>query len=269
MKRFVVLDKKIGETPLAALEKWRSENPKYAEVSASYAGRLDPMASGKLLILLGDECKRQRAYTNLDKEYEIEVLLDLSSDTGDVLGMPEYAHKETAKDVETLAALRCERGVHLRDYPIFSSKTVQGKPLFLHALEGNISSIEIPEHIEHIYSIKNQSSYIIPLQELKIRIHAFLDLVPRTQQSSKRLGEDFRVNAIRAQWESILNKMPERNFTVLRLRVTCASGTYMRSLAGRIGFSLGTQALALSIKRTNMGTYFSLGHGMGCWLRTY
>lgn len=267
MKRFVVVDKEVGETPLAAIQKWKGQHQEYAAVPSSYAGRLDPMASGKLLILLGDECKRQRAYTGLDKEYEIEVLIDVGSDTGDVLGIPEYVPQETRLD--TIAKVLCdEHGAHLRAYPRFSSKTVDGKPLFLHTLEGTLNDDCVPEHIEHIYRIQNLESYSISKSDLAPQISALLDRVPRTTEPSKRLGEDFRVDTIRAHWESVFATAQERNFTVLRLRVTCASGTYMRSLAGRIGNALGTKALALSIKRTKIGTYLPMWK-TGFWTRTY
>ena len=269
MKRYIVVDKDIGETPLAAIQKWKRQNPAYADTSASYAGRLDPMASGKLLILLGDECKRQPAYTGLDKEYEIEVLLSFGSDTGDVLGIPTYNEQPITVDKRTLAdVLHRERGAQIRAYPLFSSKTVNGTPLFLHALNGTLGDIPVPEHIERIYHIRHQSSYTISHTELKARITNLLDHVPRTDEPSKRLGEDFRVDAIRAHWESVFTVARERNFIVLRLRVTCASGTYMRSLAGRIGTALGTKALALSIRRTKIGTYLPVWR-TGIWLRTF
>lgn len=256
MKKFAVLDKRVGETPLTVIREWKRQNMEYIDVPASYAGRLDPMASGKLLVLLGDECKRQREYTNLDKEYEIEVLLDIGSDTGDVLGIPEYSTKESDTNKENLdQALHKEVGAHMRKYPAFSSKTVNGKPLFLHALEGTLSYIKMPEHIEKIYSIKHINSYGISNTDLKERISKLLDLVPRTNEPSKRLGEDFRVDVIRERWAELFNIAQERSFDVISLRVTCASGTYMRSLAGRIGESLGTRSLAFSIRRTKIGRY--------------
>ena len=270
MKKFVVLDKSAGETPLRAIEIWKKQHPEYAKTPACYAGRLDPMASGKLLVLLGDACKRQRAYTNLDKEYEIEVLLDIGSDTGDALGVPEYVREETVVDERNLAdLLRRELGAHLRAYPAFSSKTVNGKPLFLYALAGTLASIKIPEHIERIYRIRHHDSQHLSCAELESRVSKFLDRVPRTDEPSKRLGEDFRVDAIRAHWTALLKTAQGRNFTVLRLQVRCASGTYMRSLAGRIGESLGTKALALSIHRTKIGNYIPVWSGTGFWLRTY
>lgn len=265
MDRYIVIHKKIGETPLGALTAWRKEHPRYAQVPASYAGRLDPMAEGRLLILLGDECKRQKKYTKLDKEYDIEVLLDFSSDTGDVLGLPEYSGTETCVDPEVLkGVLRKELGAHMRKYPVFSSKTVAGKPLFLYMLEGKIDEIEIPEHEERIYAIQvlNVSTLLsAPLHE---RIQKLLLLAPRSDEPSKELGADFRQNEIRRQWKALFKRIPERPFMLLKLRVACASGTYMRSLAERIGEALGTKGFAFSIRRTRIGKRF-----FGFWLRSF
>jgi tRNA U55 pseudouridine synthase TruB len=90
--KWIVLQKKRGETPLQVLEAWKKdyikEHPDFVNVPMSYAGRLDPMAEGKLLVLIGDECKKQDTYTKLDKEYVVELVLDVKTDTGDVLGFP-------------------------------------------------------------------------------------------------------------------------------------------------------------------------------------
>jgi tRNA U55 pseudouridine synthase TruB len=74
---------------LEVLENFKEENPKYKEIKFAYAGRLDPMAEGQLLILVGDTCKERDKYLNLDKEYEFEILLGLKSDTKDLLGLAE------------------------------------------------------------------------------------------------------------------------------------------------------------------------------------
>lgn len=87
MEPYVVLYKKVGQTPLHVLEAYKNEHPELANVPMAYAGRLDPMAEGKLLVLQGDECKVQEKYHSLDKEYEFEVLFGVSSDTADVLGL--------------------------------------------------------------------------------------------------------------------------------------------------------------------------------------
>lgn len=270
MKRCIVLDKNVGETPLTTINAWKSRNPDYAGVTACYAGRLDPMASGKLLVLLGDECKRLRDYASLDKEYEIEVLLDVESDTGDALGMPTPAVQEARTDESSVAlALARELGAHVRAYPVFSSKTVGGKPLFLHALEGALHTIEVPTHIERIYRIRPSGTYTLSSAELERRVMEFLSRVPHTAEPSKRLGRDFRVDAIREKWQALFDVARGKSFVVIRMKVICASGAYMRALAGRIGESLGSKALALSIRRTRIGKYIPLGSRIGFWSRTY
>ena len=59
IKKIILLNKKEGETPLEALENFRFKNKEYKDVKMTYAGRLDPMASGILLILAGDEIKNK------------------------------------------------------------------------------------------------------------------------------------------------------------------------------------------------------------------
>lgn len=227
------------------------------------------MAEGMLLVLLGDECKRQDRYRGLDKEYEIEVLLDLSTDTGDVLGMASCTGRETRATDAQIASVRSRMtGTRLVPYPAFSSKTVGGKPLFQYALEGTLDTIETPEHEETVHDIRVLGIEQVRAGALQERIASMLARVPRVDTPAKRLGEDFRQDAVRARWKEIFANLPEREFMVLRLGVACASGTYMRTLAERIGAALGTRAMALSIRRTRIGKYAKLGP-FGFWYRTY
>lgn len=266
---YVVLEKALGQTPLQAIDAWRQEHLECAHIPASYAGRLDPMATGKLLVLLGDECKRQDKYRGLDKEYEIEILLDLSTDTGDVLGMPAFSDSVSVPDTRALSdALKAQQGAHDVPYPAFSSKTVNGKPLFQYALEGALESIAIPTHTERIYRTQLLAIEQVSKGALEERIGQMLALAPRAPEPSKALGADFRQDAIRAAWTSLFDSLPERTFTVARLRVACASGTYMRSLAARIGETLGTRGMALSIHRSRIGTYRAI-FGVGFWAGGY
>jgi len=263
-----MLHKRIGQTPLEAIQEWKAMNPAYAAVPASYAGRLDPMASGLLLVLLGDECKQPARYRGLDKEYEIEVLLDVGTDSGDVLGIAVGMPAQTKPGEASLRPfLRSEIGTHLRPYPSFSSKTVDGVPLFLHALQGTLDSITIPEHAETIYRIRLESISSLSSAQLHEQVAAQLAVAPRSDEPSKVLGADFRINEVRASWDEI-DAAPAREFALLRLRVTCGSGAYMRSLATRIGSALNTRALALSIRRTRIGTYTRIG-SFAFWTHQY
>ena len=54
-----------------------------------YCGRLDPMARGEMLFLENMECKSMDNYLGSDKIYEFEIILGLSTDTDDILGLLE------------------------------------------------------------------------------------------------------------------------------------------------------------------------------------
>lgn len=248
-----------------AMETWKRSRPDLKNVPVTYAGRLDPMASGKLLVLLGEECKKKDSYLNLDKEYEIEVLLDIGSDTGDALGLVTYSNLEVRTNPKMLASiLKNEEGAHMRSYPAFSSKPAGGIPLFKRALMGTLDEVETPEHMEVIRSIKYTGSYTLSTDELKKGIEEYLEKVPKNDERSKEVGADFRIHDVRASWKELWSGMREREFRVLRLRVSCGSGSYMRTLAGRIGEALGTKSLALSIRRTKLGREWN-----GVWLKSY
>src|SRR3989344_9613864 len=86
MKNIIVLNKKEGETPLEALENFRPRNKEYKDIKMTYAGRLDPMASGLLLVLVGKEIKNKEKYLALNKEYDFKILFGFATDTYDILG---------------------------------------------------------------------------------------------------------------------------------------------------------------------------------------
>lgn len=268
MRRHITLWKPVGATPLETVEGWRRLQPELTHTPLTYAGRLDPMADGKLLVLIGEECKRQRAYMGLDKEYEVDVLFGFESDTSDILGLikrnPLATHPE---EHEVQRALAKECGTKRLPYPAFSSKTVGGVPLFMHALEGTLATIEIPTHDETIYRATLLRSRTVAATNLLKDIEARIAKVTYDPDQRKSMGADFRRADIRERWKKALDDSNE-TYVIARIRVTAASGTYMRSLAARLGNSLGTNALAFSITRTRIGRYQRLGP-WGFWRHSY
>jgi tRNA pseudouridine55 synthase len=87
MNSLLILNKYVGETPLACMERFRAEHPEYEGVKMTYAGRLDPIASGVLLVLTGGRVHEKESYLGLPKTYECTALLGVATDTYDVLGM--------------------------------------------------------------------------------------------------------------------------------------------------------------------------------------
>ncbi len=66
---------------------------------------------------------------------------------------------------------------------------------------------------------------------------------------------DFRQKEILELWNEVLTEHADKHFSILKIKVSCSSGTYMRSLAHELGEKLGIGASALRIKRTRVGEY--------------
>jgi len=271
ISKYMVLEKAVGETPLSCAEAYRALHPELEGVSMAYAGRLDPMASGKLLILLGDECKQQENYHGLDKEYEFSVLLGIESDSQDVMGRIKAEENSTfnrtiSSDSLSAAASELVGKIEL-PYPIFSSKTVQGKPLHTWTMEGRLDEISIPTKESEIYSFKFDKLETIPRANIVEQALAKVNSVPPVTELRKALGNDFRRIDVRKDWNDILNNdsLPV-TYQIAHFTCLASSGTYMRTLASVIAKELGTVGLAWHIHRKTIGTYNSEEK---TWLRIF
>ncbi|MFM2415162.1 MAG: tRNA pseudouridine synthase tRNA pseudouridsynthase [Candidatus Parcubacteria bacterium] len=249
-----VVWKNIGETPLQAIRRFRIRNTIPDSIPLTYSGRLDPMADGKILVLVGDECKKESEYRSLEKEYLVEVLLQCSTDTGDILGIPNYTmpQNELVLRQPTLdSALQSLVGVHAWPYPHYSSKPVHGKPLHQWSREGKIDTIEIPRTKSHIKSIKVTSITHIHSGTLLSTIQKKINSL--SLYNDNKPCPEFRQKEIAQAWEQLL--VPNTTqFTIIHIRVVAGSGTYMRTLCEKIGQLLMTEGCALSIRRTKIGT---------------
>lgn len=276
MPPYVVLHKSVGETPLQCVERWReTQSPAFAEVSLAYAGRLDPMASGKLLVLIGDECKQQEKYHGLDKAYDFSVLLGIDSDTHDVLGRLTTYNEASPTELESSLQQIADNlvGDIELPYPHFSSKTIQGKPLHQWTLEGRLKEITIPTNNSTIYSLKLTTIQTKTRKEVAQEARHKIDLLPEVTEASKALGQDFRRKDVRADWAEISSgnfgphnsPLPD-SYKIAHFHCIASSGTYMRSLAHLIGQKLDIGALAWSIHRTNIGIFNPL---TSTWTREF
>lgn len=273
---YITLEKKVGETPLSCIETYRAKHPELKDVAMAYAGRLDPMASGKLLVLLGDECKIQEKYHGLDKEYKFSVLLGISSDTHDVLGRLttcKTANMPNFQENQLLLKSVVEDLIGPIDlpYPHFSAKTVQNKPLHMWTLEGRLNEIEIPINHSTIYELELIKTEVKSRAEIAYEASAKIDTIPPVTDLRKVLGNDFRRIDVRKDWAEISKgnfgptTLPDE-YRIAHFRCVATSGTYMRSLAHLIGKKLNSCGLAWYIHRTKIGTFDPF---QNCWTVEY
>ncbi len=226
--------KKLGETPLEALERVRLENPEYSNLPMTYAGRLDPMAEGELVVLIGEACKKKDEYLNMDKEYEFKILFGFKTDSYDLLGIPKEASASIENIKEGLEKdLQKFKGVRTQEYPPFSSKTIGGVPLFQKTKNGEV--FDLPTRQVEIYDLKILGFEEISGEKLLSEILERISLV----------RGDFRQEEVLESWKNILSQKEGENFLLAKVSMSCSSGTYVRSLVNSLSFP----ATTFSIKR--------------------
>ncbi len=240
------LYKHVGETPRERLERLRIQKKEYEDEVLSYAGRLDPMAEGVMLCLVGAANKRREAYLDLSKEYVFDVLFGFSTDTYDALGrVMETGPTMHVKKKHIVKSLNEFRGTVSQEYPPYSSKTVEGKSLFAWARSNALAQLVLPRHTITVYDIDLKSIYKVPEATLLTYI----------ESSIEKVQGDFRQEEILRTWKQYLRADGKREFPCASISLSCSSGTYARSIAHGIGKELKVPALALRIMRTKVGDY--------------
>lgn len=238
-----IIYKEVGETPLEALERLRASNIELINQKLSYAGRLDPMAEGLLMITIGDENKNKEEYLNLDKIYEAEILFGVSTDTFDLLGKVVANKSITAIDEKNLSkVMNSFLGEHEWDYAPFSSKTVDGIPLFELARKKLIKIL--PKRKSTLYSLVNRGMRFVTIEEVK----------RNTFNKISKVKGDFRQNEILALWDEYFELAREKLY-VLSLTLAVSSGFYVRTFVNEVGKKTGTGAVLYSLKRTKIGEH--------------
>ncbi len=240
------LYKQLGETPRERLERLRIQKPHYEHEVLSYAGRLDPMAEGVMLALVGSANKRRDAYLELSKEYVLDILFGFSTDTYDVLGrVMETGDSSGIEKAAVQKGLNEFRGHIDQEYPPYSSKTVEGKSLFEWARNNALGALVMPSRTVTIHHIHVETMYKIPEPMLLNYI----------EDGVARVTGDFRQDEVLRLWRRHLKKEGDREFLAATVKIECTSGTYARSIAHGLGKELGCPALALHILRTKVGEY--------------
>lgn len=168
-----------------------------------HAGTLDPLATGVLLVCVGDATRLVSRLQELPKTYVAEFLLGQSSDTDDSTGsIREQSVAGLVPDeASVLAGLRQFTGVISQIPPAFSAVHVSGRRAYDLARRG-----EVPE-----------------LQPREVTVHS--------------------IQLLRYEWP------------VLRLKIECSSGTYIRSIARDLGKVLGCGGLMSCLERTAIGPF--------------
>lgn len=203
----LLVDKPIGWTSHDVVAKVRNILKKQAgkKIKVGHTGTLDPMATGLLVLLVGNYCKKAQQFIKLDKTYEARIQLGTVSTTGDSEGDLKRTSEEKPRLEEVKKAIKSFIGENKQTPPTYSAVKVAGKRAYKLAREGKKVEIE-PRNIT-IYDISQLSykypdisfmvsvssgTYIRALAEdigRKLEVGAYLTDLKRTEVGKFKLDE--------------------------------------------------------------------------------
>lgn len=238
--------KDAGNTMIQTIDKFKQENNINNKVC--YCGRLDPMARGKVLLLVGDECKKMNDYLGTIKEYEFEILFGLSTDTDDPLGIINNIHEYTEDEVkyylEKIKEYISDKiGCFEQKFHNYSSKRIKGKPLWVYYSNNDSDTNDTYLHVSHnvnIFNVIYKPIKKYDFNEWKLNI---INIVNKIDKKN-----NFRQEIIINNY----NKLELNYLYSLPIKIKVSSGFYVRQLVADIKNHFNIAVLTYDINRINI-----------------
>ena len=232
--------KRYGETIRETRERFLLFHPELRELPVRYEGRLDPLAEGVILFVLphGEE----GTLRSLEKKYEVDVLLGIRTDSGDILGVVEEVLPLSLKN-EDVPLVQREvyenlEGCHLLPIPLYSS------PHIKELREKGYKEGEFSKREMCFRELQSETLPSIGSGELFEFIRRWVSSVPG----------DFRQQKILSRWGRIIplitNELP-----LVQFSFRANSGAYVRSFIAEFTRQTRIPATSLRIRRVMMGKW--------------
>lgn len=249
----ITIQKDLGETMGQLLVRVKQEQNISDDVSVTYCGRLDPAAMGECLFLSGEDVYKKEEYLKRDKKYRAEILIGISTDTGDLLGKVTTEILSAFPPLSKGGGLRSKTeerikeliGTHQQQPHPFSSFRIEGKPLWEHTKNNNEVEVPIKERI--VYDVKLISEKEISYEQVLERVKFLCSTVEG----------DFRQDEILTSWLSCppllggsASAGSEGRGEVLEIEFHVSSGTFIRSLVETFSEKVGIPCCLFSLERT-------------------
>ncbi len=125
---------------------------KFNTRKVGHTGTLDPMATGVLVVCIGNSLKICELLTNHDKEYIAKVILGIDTDMLDITGTVLHEEDVYIEESKIIDCVNSFKGEYLQEVPIYSSVKVNGKKLYEYAR--NNQEVELPKRMVTIRDIQ-------------------------------------------------------------------------------------------------------------------
>lgn len=126
-----------------------------------HSGTLDPLASGLMVLLIGEATKLSQYVTEGNKSYQVGFKLGITTDTLDTTGVVQTEKSvEVSTDQIQNKALNLVGELNL-PVPMYSAKKIDGKKLYEYARENEV--IEQPKKIMKFWNVRSLPDAVFEL----------------------------------------------------------------------------------------------------------
>ena len=213
----------------------------YNKKKVVICGKLDPMASGELLLLFDNECKMMNNYLDKYKVYKWKIVWGLSTDTSDPLGLITDTiditidEDKIIEELQQFVSNQSQQSFHKYSAICLTNKDGERKPLWRWTKENRLDEIIIPKKAVDVKYIKMLNTEVVEDITLKKYILSNLE----------KISGDFRQEEIKEMWK----KFKKKNIFISEFEGHVSSGYYIRQFVEDFGKHLGYLGMALDITR--------------------
>ena len=223
-----IIEKKAGYTINQLIEKYKKDNN---IKKACFCGRLDPMARGKVLILIEENCKLVNNYLKMNKTYQFEICFGFQTDTDDFLGIIENKTNEKFNNIEYISQyIKKITGKDItQKFHNFSTKNFVSKKL----------------NNDNYHNVKILKSKILGYNR-----YIFKNFINNIIENINTIdkNKNFRQNEIINQWKQI-----DIDYIYsLKVELSVTSGFYIRQFVRNLSDVFSFPFITHDINRTNI-----------------
>jgi tRNA pseudouridine55 synthase len=197
----LLVDKPSGWTSFDVVAKVRNLLRKWSieqgtgnkKPKVGHTGTLDPLATGLLVLLLGDYTKKATELSKLDKTYEVTIWLGKTSTTGDEEGEKLAVSERVPAHEELEAALRKFKGEIEQTPPAYSAIKISGQRAYKLARAGKEVKLE-PRKV-NIYSLE-LLDYTYPEVKFVAKVSSGTYIRSLAEDIGKNLGTGAYMSAL-------------------------------------------------------------------------
>ncbi len=216
------------------------------KMKVGHAGTLDPLATGLLIVCVGNATKKAEQFQSGDKDYLATFEFGATTASFDLeQPVDELFPFEHISEDMVRKALTSFIGEQEQVPPMFSAKMVGGVRAYEYARSGE--PVEL-------------STATINIKEMElVSFHPAGETVPESYCETAAGRGKSDLTAVRNIHNYHISSQSDGSRPVATVRIRCSKGTYIRSIARDLGLVLGSGAYLTALRRCGSGSFFLFG----------